>query len=37
VVEKLEVEGERRVRLELAMENQHGDAKVRGEAVVAVA
>ena len=35
VIEKLEVAGEPRVRLELQTTNQYGEAKVLGEAVVA--
>ena len=36
VVEKLEVDGERRVRLEIQTENQTGQRKVFGDAVVAL-
>lgn len=37
VLEKFEVDGERRVRLSVKCANQHGDAKLVGEAVVALA
>lgn len=37
VVEKIEQGGERRVRIELHSTNQHGETKIVGEAVVALA
>ncbi len=36
VVEKLEAEGERRVKLELRTANQYGESKILGDAVVAL-
>jgi len=36
VIEKLEAEGERRVRIEVHSTNQHGQTKIAGEAVVAL-
>ena len=36
VVEKYEVHGERRVRLNLSTRNEHGQVKLAGEAVVAL-
>lgn len=36
VAEKFEVDGERRVRLEIATANQYGEVKIAGEAVVAL-
>ncbi|MGH8788280.1 MAG: MaoC family dehydratase [Cupriavidus necator] len=36
VVEKFEAEGERRVRLEIRTASQYGDAKVLGDAVIAL-
>lgn len=36
VLEKFETDGERRLRLELKCANQHGEAKLVGEAVVAL-
>lgn len=36
VVEKVEVDGERRVRLEVSTTNQYGEPRVTGEAVVAL-
>lgn len=37
VVEKLEQDGERRVRVEIQATNQYGDKKVVGEALIALA
>ncbi|WP_130415786.1 MaoC family dehydratase [Fluviicoccus keumensis] len=36
VVEKLEVDGERRVRVSIQSANQYGESKVLGEAVIAL-
>ena len=36
VIEKLEEAGEKRVRLEVQMANQHGEVKILGSAVVAL-
>lgn len=36
VVEKLETEGERRVRIEVHSTNQYGQTKIAGEAIVAL-
>ncbi|WP_432259796.1 MaoC family dehydratase [Cupriavidus sp. TMH.W2] len=36
VVEKLEVDGEKRVRLEIQTANQYGESKILGDAVVAL-
>ncbi|MCY1447594.1 hypothetical protein D9M71_642230 [compost metagenome] len=37
IAEKFEADGEKRVRLEIQCANQHGDPKLLGEAVVALA
>lgn len=37
VVEKFEADGEKRVRLQIRCANQHGEEKITGEAVVALA
>ncbi|WP_316149075.1 MaoC family dehydratase [Cupriavidus sp. BIC8F] len=36
VVEKLEIEGEKRVKLEIQTANQYGESKILGDAVVAL-
>lgn len=36
IVEKMEVDGERRVRVAIQSANQYGEVKVLGEAVIAV-